>query len=658
VVKRTITNGVRRFYEFGPFRFDLNRQRLLRDSEVVPLSPKAIQTLTLLVQNPGKLLQREELMEMLWPDTIVEEANLTVAVSQLRKALNQNCDKGEFIQTIPRVGYRFVADIREIVEERPPLKVERPAALRTVIQDEERGTNGRAVSHPSSVTTPGEIQSGKPATRRNRIATVAAVLVLALCAVVFLFPYLRSHSPKLALSPTKTKTLAVLPFQVTGPKNAEDEYLGPGVSDSLNTRLSKVKQFAVRPTSSVLRLGGASTDPLAAGRKLAVEGVMEGRVEHADDRVRVTAKLLRVSDGALLWSESFDEPFTGLSAVEESISRQVTQALQLKLAPEEQQQLASRATDSPGAFHAYLRGRFAWNKRNNEELRRAVKFFQQAIELDPAYAAAYSGLADSYLLLGDYDEEPPNETFPLARAAALRALEIDETLAEAHATLAHAKFAFYWDWPAAEHEYLRAIELKPNYATAHHWYGMFLAAMGRSNEAMREIKRAQDLDPLSLIIWANIGTIEYFARQYDQAIEQEQKVLKTDPNFVQARRKLAFALEAKGMMQEAITEWLTIEKQLGVSGETLEAYKKACASSGIKGYWLQALENDKKEVGHEAGSLSSYYARLGDREQAFYWLDRAFDQHAPWLVYAKVTSVYDNLRSDPRYAAFLKRMGL
>jgi DNA-binding winged helix-turn-helix (wHTH) protein/TolB-like protein/Flp pilus assembly protein TadD len=655
VVKRPITNGVRRFYEFGPFRLDPNRQRLLRDGEVVPLSPKAIQTLILLVQNPGKLLERQALMEALWPDTIVEDANLTVAVSQLRKAINQNGDTGEFIQTIPRVGYRFVADIREVVEELARLKIEAPAVLHTVVEGKERGTNGQTVLRTVHSPTP----TNSPfARRQNRIPRIAALLVVTLSAIALLLYQFGSRNPEGALRPTKSKTLAVLPFQVTGPKNAEDEYLGPGVSDSLNTRLSKVKQFALRPTSSVLRFDTPDQKALEAGRKLAVEGVMQGRIEHVGDRVRVTAQLLRVRDGALLWSESFDEPFTGLSAVEENISRQVTQALQLKLAPEEQQQFASRATDSPEAFHAYLRGRYALNKRTNDEVRKAIKFFQQAIELDPAYAAAYAGLADSYLLLGDYDEEPPNETFPFARGAALRALEIDETLAEAHASLAHAKFLFYWDWAAAEHEYLRAIELKPNYATAHHWYAMFLSAMGRSDEAMREIKLAEDLDPLSLIIRANIGTIEYFARQYDQAVEQEQKLLKTDPNFVQARRKLAFALEAKGMMQEAITEWLTIEKQLGVSGETLEAYKKACASSGIKGYWLLALENDKKEVGHEAGSLSSYYARLGDREQAFYWLDRAFDQHAPWLVYAKVTSVYDNLRSDLRFHAFLQRMGL
>jgi DNA-binding winged helix-turn-helix (wHTH) protein/TolB-like protein len=643
-VKGAVANGTRRFYEFGPFRLDANRHRLLRRGEVVPLPPKAIEILTVLIQNPGKLLERKDLMHAVWPDTIVEDANLTVAVSQLRKALNQNGDTGEFIQTIPRVGYRFVADIREVVEKRAPLITEKPAVLHSGIE-----TKDPVATEPQRATH---------LRRWNRTPAVATFLVLTLAAVALFVYEARSHHPEPAFLPIKPKTLAVLPFQLAGLDNAEDEYLGPGISDSLNTRLSRIKQFAVRPTSSVLRFNSSGQNALEAGRKLAVDGVIEGRIERVNDRVRVTARFWRVSDGVLLWTDSFDEQFTSLFAVEEYISRQVAQALQLKLTPEEQQQLASRNTDSSDAFHAYLRGRYAWNKRTTDEIRKATKFFQQAIDLDPAYAAAYAGLADCYLALGDYGAGLPNETFPLARGAALRALEIDDALAEAHASLAQIKFLFYWDWAAAEHEYLRAIELKPNYATAHHWYGMFLAAMDRTDEAMREIKLAEDLDPLSLIIRANVGTIDYFARRYNPAIEQERKVLKADPNFVQARRKLAFALEAGGMEQGAIAEWLTVERQMGDDDETLERYKKACAYSGIKGYWLQAIEIDKKEVGKEAGSLSSYYARLGDREQAFYWLDRAYDQRVPWLVYAKVTPVYDNLRSDPRFKAFLQRLGL
>ncbi len=655
-MQRVVANGVRRFYEFGPFRLDPNRHRLLCGGKVIPLSSKAIETLTLLVQNRGKLLEREALMHALWPDVIVEDANLTVAISQLRKAINQNCDTGEFIQTIPRVGYRFVAELREVVEECAPLKIQESAATHTVVKNENGISEQDSAARIASLAPATRSTTAMPARKVFRIVATAAVLTAALTALIAYS--LRPQRPQTVASLAKARALAVLPFQLAHSENTEEEYLGPGLADSLNMRLSRIRRFAVRPTSSVLKFNGPEQDALEAGRKLGVEDVVEGRIEHVSDRIRVTTRLWRVRDGMMLWGDSFDQPFTNLFAIEDQVSRQVAQALQRKLTGEEQQQLASKNTDSPEAFHAYLRGRYAWNKRTNEEIMKAIKFFQQAIDFDPAYAAAYAGLADCYLLLGDYDWGTPNENFPLARDAALRALEIDNGLAEAQATLAHAKFLFYHDFAGAEQEYLRAIELKPNYATVHHWYALFLAAMGRTDEAQREIQLAEDLDPLSPIIRANIGLIDYFARRYDGAIAQERKVLVADPDFVQARRKLAFALEARGAEQEAIVEWMTIERQLGTGDQTLEDYKKACAAAGLRGYWLQALEHDKKEVGKEAGALSSYYARLGDSAQAFYWLDRAYDQHAPWLVYSKVTPVYDNLRSDPRFKAFLQRLGL
>ena len=283
-----LTNGVRRFYEFGPFRLDPNRHRLLHHGEVIALSPKAIQTLTLLVQNPGKLLEREALMEALWPNTIVEDANLTVAISQLRKALNQHCDTGEFIQTIPRVGYRFAADVREVTEERTPLANENPVAFRTVVQKREAEATGETASQSPPITTSTELESAAatPARRWNRMAIVAAVLILILGAAAYFLYHSRSHNPELALPPTKGKTLAVLPFQVSGSKNPEDEYLAPAVADSLNTRLSRIRQFAVRPTNSVLRFNQPGQNVLEAGRKLAVEGIIEGHIERADDRVQ------------------------------------------------------------------------------------------------------------------------------------------------------------------------------------------------------------------------------------------------------------------------------------------------------------------------------------------------------------------------------------
>ena len=649
MVKGTVANGARRFYQFGPFRLDANRHRLLRNGEVVPLSPKAIAILTVLVQNPGNLLEREALMQAVWPNTIVEDANLTVAISQLRKAINQNCDRAECIQTIPRVGYRFLAQVKTV--EQP----DREAQLHGTAPQFGLSHHGNAATVDETAPAGGVIESPAFMNRPRRILALTAIV--SVCGLVLLVLWRELPRARLPASAAELKSIAVLPLKTIG-MNPEDEYLGLGLADALITQLGRTQRMAIRPISAVQSYAnGKFDDPLSIGRQLGVEAVLLGSIHRDDQTVRVTLRLLRVKDGVALWSGKFDQKFSDIFAMQDSISEQVA-AMGPQLSDEERRLLTKHGTRNIDAYQLYLKGRHAWNKRTHDELRKAVKFFQHAIDLDPTYAAGYAGLADSYLGLGDYEHAPPNETFPLARAAALRALEIDDGLAEAHAILAYVKFVFYWDWAAAEHEFLRAIELRPNYASTHHRHGMFLAAMGRTDEARREMKLAQDLDPLSLIIHVNVGQVEYYAHQYDKAIDQFRKVLQADPNFVQARRKLAFALEAKGMEQEAVAEWLVVKKQLGADDETLEAYQKACTSSGIRGYWLKALEIDRRKVGREAESLSSYYAQLGDREQAFHWLDRAYDQRNPHLAFAKVAPVYDNLRSDPRFNAFLQRMGL
>ncbi|HEY6122387.1 MAG TPA: tetratricopeptide repeat protein, partial [Pyrinomonadaceae bacterium] len=496
--------------------------------------------------------------------------------------------------------------------------------------------------------------------RRNQTMVSLAVAVIIIVVSVLVLRSALSRTSATLANINSIKSLAVLPFKALE-NDGDDEYLGLGLSDSLITRLSNVRQFVVRPTAAVLKFNGANQDLLAAGRELNVEGVLDGRIQRQGDRIRVNVQLVRVRDGAPLWADTFDEQFTDIFSVQDRISREVAAALAIKLTSEEQQLLAKRGTDNPEAFRAYLKGRYAWNKRSTEEINKAIKFFQQAIDLDPAYAAAYAGMADCYVSLGDYGLAAPKEVFPLAKESALRALEIDDSLAEAHTTLAHINFLYDWNWAGAESEYQRAIELKPNYATGHHWYGWFLTAMGRGDEGMREIRRAEELDPLSLIIKANVGTFYYFGRQYEQAIELQRKVVDADPNFLQGRRKLAFSLEAQGKTDEAITEWLKVEEQFGTDSAGLAAYRKACQESGIKGYWQQALAFELGEAEKSTGraaSVASYYARLGDRDHAFIWLEKAYEAREPWLVYTKISPVYDNLHSDPRFAAFLKKMGL
>ncbi len=639
------------FYEFGPFRLDPEKNRLLRDGEPVHLSPKSLEALVVLVQNAGKLLEREALIQAVWADTFVEDANLTVAISHLRKVLGQNTETPEYIETIPRVGYRFVADVRETSEEPKSLIIEKRTLSRTVIEEED-------VPHDNAIAM------GAPAKNllklglrpmQWRLGVLAAIIVIVAVATTAYF--LRNRSQPVSAS--SINSLAVLPFTPLGPQPNGEDYLGVGLSDSLITRLSQIKRFVVRPTSAIVKFADGHQDPLKAGRELGVEGVLNGRISRDADHVRVTVELLRVSDGQSLWSQSFDERFTNLFGVEDAISEHVAQALATQISGDEHERLKKRGTENSDAFNAFLRGRYALSKRTPQDVSQAIKFFRQAIDLDPTYPSAYSGLADSYLLTGDYGWAPASESFPLARAAALKALEIDEAFAEAHSTLGHVEFLFNHDWSAAERDYRRGIELKPNYANGHHWYGWFLIAMGRTDEALREIKQAEELDPLSLIIKANVGTFYYFARDYDHAIELQRKVVATDRNFLQGRRKLAFSLEAKGLESEALKEWLEVEREMGTTAAELARYEQAGSKSGIRGYWEQATEIEAAapDNPNRAGALFSYYSRLGEIDKGFYWLDRAVEDRSPWLVYAKVSPVFDNLRNDPRFLVFLKRMG-
>jgi len=409
-----------------------------------------------------------------------------------------------------------------------------------------------------------------------------------------------------------------------------------------------------------------------AGIKYALEGQLQGDGE----RIRLSFHLTDEA-GAVSWSDNFNRTVGDTLAVQSEVADKAVGAMRLgEPGPDKPGQMVARYLDLPSvmrrlmpmqaatgptasksAWDLYMRGRNLWDDRTLDSTLAAIEYFQRALKEDEKFGLAYAAIADAQTTLMEHQYAPQNELLEAARRNAEKAITVSPNLEEGYVSLAAVKQQL-WDWAGAEREFKRAIEINPSNANAHQGYAFYFVVRGQFDRALAEIQRSRELDPLSLIIRANIGTIEYFARRYDAAIARERKVLEADPNFVQARRKLGFALEAKGMEQEAVTEWLTVERQMGTDDETLEGYKKASASAGIRGYWRYALEIEKKDVGNEAGALSSYYARLGDREQAFFWLDRAYDQRAPWLVYSKVTPVYDNLRSDSRFTAFLQRMGL
>src|SRR2546425_496917 len=475
-----MSKPTRLLYEFGPFLLDVTEQLLLRDGRPIPLKPKLFDLLLLLVENSGHVLDKNRLMSTLWPDTFVEESNLTVNIFALRKALGNRRNKHSYIETVPRRGYRFVANVTEA----PNGGVDSVAAERARLSSnaDERFEAGAGV-----------------------------------------------------------KSLAVLPFKSIGAE-AGHEYLGLGLADALITKLTNLRQIKVRPTSAVREYTRAR-DITVAGRKLKVDALLDGSIQRARQRIRVTAQLVDARDGATLWAENFDAKLVDIFSLEDSLSDQVVRALSLKLTGEERKHLVKHHTENTEAYQAYLKGRYFWNKRTSDGFKKGVEYFEHAIALDPNYARAYAGLADCYQLLSGYMSGPSREAIPKATIALLKALQIDDTLAEAHTSLGHLRTR-EWDWSDAEKEFKRAFELNPNYVTAHHWYSTYLRLMGRFDEAWTEIKIAEELDPVSLSINTSVGTLQYLVRKYDQALEKLWATIELDPNYPYAHFNLGMVYMA------------------------------------------------------------------------------------------------------------------
>jgi tetratricopeptide (TPR) repeat protein len=428
----------------------------------------------------------------------------------------------------------------------------------------------------------------------------------------------------------------------------------------LITRLSGTGQIIVRPTSAVRQYGGSSQDSIAAGRALQVTSVLEGSVQRQEGAVRVTVRLLRVSDGQPMWAAKFDEQAGSLFAVEDSIAERVAAALSAHLNEHGRQLLAKRYTDNDEAHQLYLKGRYFWNRRTAEGYHKAIDYFRQAIDQDPVYALAYAGLADCYLLMGGYDVAPQKEVIPMAAAAARRALEIDPGLAEAHASLALVAQNFEWDWGKAEGEYRRALELNPNYATAHHWYGEYIGLMGRFDQGLVELEQARRLDPLSTIISTDICKVLYHARRYDRAIDQCRKSLWMDSGFPQAWRWLASAYWGKGMIDEALAaleKLEQLEKRPPALSET--ALFRAAAHNRAEALRrVEYFEHAWKEGSVAAYQVAFYYTLVGENDRAFEWLEKGIDERTPWVVGFATNPFVDPIRQDPRYGVLLRRLAL
>jgi len=492
------------------------------------------------------------------------------------------------------------------------------------------------------------------ATIRRHRASVAAVIAIFLLITTLGIAYSFFNTKARAID-----SLAVLPF-VNSTADPNSEYLSDGITESIIYSTSKLPRLRVIPSSSVFRFKGKGIDPQIAGHELGVTAVMTGRVNQHGDDLLISAELIAVRDNSLLWGQQYTRKLADLLTVQEEIAREISERLRTRLTIEEQKQFSKRYTGDVQAYQLYLKGRYYWNKRTRDGYKKATEQFEQAIEKDPSYALAYAGIADCYNVLSSYGIASPRESIPKGEAAARRALEIDGDLAEAHTSLAYVKYQYEWDWAGGESEFRRALELNPNYSTAHQWYALELAGMGRMTDALREINRAQELDPLSLIANVNAGWIFYHARQYDRALEQIRKSLDMDPTFARGHWAISEPLEQQQKYQEATTE---LEKarqidetpiMLALLGHLYAVTGKTSDARRI----VTQLNALSKQAYLDPYFLAEIHTALGDRDQAFQELEKAYEQRSSWLVWLKVEPKFDSLRDDARYTSLLKRIGL
>ena len=560
----------------------------------------------------------------------------------VRKALRK--DKEERYQTIKDL----LIDLRNLRKELElNAEMERsapPISARAMSSGQSAAATAHSASSAEYIVT--EIKQHK----RGLAVALAAMILLSVAGIAYYF----GRGGKTAID-----SIAVLPL-VNTDGDPNTEYLSDGISEALINSLTELQQLKVIARTTAFRYKGKEIDPQAVGRQLNVRAVLTGRVRQTGEMLDIQVDLVDATTGAQLWGQEYDRKFSDLVAVKQDIAREVTEKLRLRLSGAEQQQLARRDTANPEAYQLYLKGRFYWNKRTVESLKKSIEYFNQAIEKDPSYALAYAGLADAYGLFSTYSVSSPQESYPKAKAAAKKALELDETLAEAHTSLAKV---LNLDWNLAEsnREFQRAIELNPNYATAHQWYGNGnLRVMGRFDEAIAEMKRAQQLDPLSLVINSDVGVTYISARQYDQAIEQLRKTTEMDQGFYYAHWNLGIAYEMKGSLQEALAEYQKA-RQLTDDPRTLALLGHGLAVSGKRDEALRMLDQLKEMAKQRyvpAYSFTILYVGLGEKDQALQWLEREYQDRAVELLSLKVDPLLDSLRSDPRFADLVRRMGL
>jgi TolB-like protein/DNA-binding winged helix-turn-helix (wHTH) protein/Flp pilus assembly protein TadD len=652
--------------EFGRFRLLPRRRELRADGVAVELGSRAFDVLMVLTEARGALVTKDEILSRVWPDTVVEENNLVVQISALRKALGVDRD---FIRTVSGRGYRFVAEISTCVAvSKAETRVDRGAVVEAA-QSAPLSNLPTPVSSLIARETELEKVSDQPAGVIDLVDASTAPrrpphpfdwglfvsgLARLLVALIFRILYPRDQaSPKI-------RSIAVLPLENLSGDPSQD-YFADGMTDELITALGQISALRVISRTSIMTYKGVRKLLPEIARELNVEAVVEGTVLRFGDRVRITAQLIGVPIERHIWAQSFEGDLRDTLVLQNRVAFAIAEQIRATVTQQEQAALQNSKPLNPVAYEAYLKGRYFMNKRTGDGLKKAIEYFSHAIEGDPTYAAAYSGLADAYALSGDwkYGVLSPQDAFSKAKAAATKALALDDNLAEAHASLAFALDLYGWDWETAETEYKRAIQLDPGYATAHQWYSWHLMMMGRNSEGILELTKAESLDPLSLIISADMADALCVARLYDEAVQKSKKTLEMDPNFAIGHYELGQALEQKHMHDEAISEFQRAIELSGHSGAFDSNLGYAYAVSGRKEEAIKIV-NDL-EARHDQNpsadaDIALIYVGLGDQDQAMISLNKACE--ARFKASILLRPAFDPLRSDARFQDLLRRIGL
>jgi TolB-like protein/DNA-binding winged helix-turn-helix (wHTH) protein len=645
--------AVRHVYEFGPFVLDPS-ERLLRTGRVrMDLPPRAFDTLLVLVENSGRLLEKDVLMRTVWRDTAVEENNLSQVVYLVRKALRDGEDGARYIETVPKRGYRFVGEVREFGDSSPP--VFSPAADASLVMEGDFPPTSEA-----RVESPGTPASNSAPWRGWVQGLVAGLTILAIVALLQGVAWKQRLFGGTDTGPIRS--VAVLPMQNLS-NDSSQEYFVDGMTDELITDLAQIRELKVVSKTSVMQYKGTRIPLPQIGRELGVDAVVEGSVLRAGDQVRITAQLIRTATDRHIWARAYDGDLKDVLSLQARVAEAITTQVKLNLTAEESGRLRRARAVNPEAFDLYLRGRYLWNERNVEGFRKAIEYFNQAIEKDPNFALAYSGLADCHTLLTLYGDGVSNMTE--AQAAAKKALQLDSTLAEAHTSLAAVEILHDWDWQGAEQEFRRAIELNPNYAQAPHWYGnLLLDPEGRHEEAITEMRRAQELDPFSLIIHADTGFAYYLAGRYEPALQAYQKVLAANPNFVPVHFYLAKYYLQTGQYDLWLTESVTDDRLAGLP-DRAQSLERSYARGGFRaaieemaGTPQSGTVTNGKPFRTDSCSSAEANAVLGRNVPALSALEDCYRVSKVALVYLKVDPVWVNLRAEPRFQDLLGRLHL